>query len=154
MGLGENIQNWRLSRGVTLEALAEAAEIPADTVTAIESEDIDPSVSTIEAIASALKLPVTWLFYDPKQVELLSRSDDDDADSAALDSPDPVVHRILTASHSERDLFVLLTALLERGEPKLWRAAEVSLRSLLKQARQTTVPWQSRPPGHFEPPSD
>lgn len=33
-------------------------------------------------------------------------------------------------------------------------AAEVNLRSLLKQSRQATVPRQSRPPGHFEPPSD
>ncbi|TLY16734.1 MAG: XRE family transcriptional regulator, partial [Nitrospirae bacterium] len=34
------------------------------------------------------------------------------------------------------------------------RAAEVSLQSLVKQSKQTTVPWQTRPPGHFEPPAD
>ncbi|MFO0729744.1 MAG: hypothetical protein U0361_01885 [Nitrospiraceae bacterium] len=51
-------------------------------------------------------------------------------------------------------MFVLVTALLQSGDPKLLRAAEVSLRSLVKQAKQATVPWQSRPPGHFEPPSD
>jgi transcriptional regulator with XRE-family HTH domain len=152
MSLGENIQNWRLSRGVPLESLATAAAVPADTVTAIESGDVDPSVSTIEAFASALKLPTSWLFSDPKQVELLTDTDDDG--EAPLDFADPIVERILTASRSERELFVLLTALLQRGEPKLWRAAEMSLRSLLKQARQAALPWQSRPSGHFEPPSD
>ena len=48
----------------------------------------------------------------------------------------------------------LLTSLLRHGEPKLLRAAEVNLRSLLKQARTSTVPWQNRPSGHFEPPND
>jgi hypothetical protein len=54
----------------------------------------------------------------------------------------------------DRSLYVLLTALMQAGDPKLLRAAEVSLRSLVKQARQATVPWQQHPPGHFEPPSD
>jgi hypothetical protein len=30
----------------------------------------------------------------------------------------------------------------------------VNLRSLVKQAKQATIPWQNRPSGHFEPPSD
>ena len=57
-------------------------------------------------------------------------------------------------SHTDREMYVLLTSLLRHGEPKLLRAAEVNLRSLLKQARTSTVPWQNRPSGHFEPPND
>jgi len=38
--------------------------------------------------------------------------------------------------------------------PETVAAAEMSLRSLVKQSRQATVPWQQRPSGHFEPPSD
>ncbi|TKS60400.1 MAG: hypothetical protein EWM72_01438 [Nitrospira sp.] len=53
-----------------------------------------------------------------------------------------------------RSLYVLLTALIQAGDPKLLRAAEVSLRSLVKQSRQAAAPWQQRPSGHFEPPSD
>jgi len=67
---------------------------------------------------------------------------------------DPVMERILLGAHQERELYVLLTVLLQSGEPKLVKAAEASLRSLVKQSRQASVPWQSRPPGHFEPPSD
>ena len=54
----------------------------------------------------------------------------------------------------DRSLYVLLTALMQAGDPKLLRAAEMSLRSLVKQSRQATVPWQQRPSGHFEPPND
>jgi hypothetical protein len=65
-----------------------------------------------------------------------------------------VTERILHGKQVDQELYVLLTSLLRHGEPKLIRAAEVNLRSLLKQARTATVPWQSRPSGHFEPPSD
>ena len=65
-----------------------------------------------------------------------------------------MTERILHGKQVDQELYVLLTSLLRHGEPKLIRAAEVNLRSLLKQARTATVPWQSRPSGHFEPPSD
>ena len=54
----------------------------------------------------------------------------------------------------DRSLYVLLTAIMQSGEPKLLRAAEVNLQSLVKQAKQATIPWQNRPSGHFEPPND
>ena len=75
-------------------------------------------------------------------------------DEFGLYSSDPVTGHILRGNRQSQELYVLLTALLQSGEPKLLRAAEVNLRSLVKQAKTTTVPWQSRPPGHFEPPSD
>jgi len=65
-----------------------------------------------------------------------------------------VTERVLRGARHERELYVLLTALLQSGDPKLLLAAETSLRSLVKQARRPTIPWQSRPSGHFEPPSD
>ncbi len=74
--------------------------------------------------------------------------------SPKLDVPDPMTERNFRGNQTERDLHALLTALLRHGDPKLIRAAEVNLRSLLKQARTATVPWQNRLPGHFEPPSD
>ena len=42
---------------------------------------------------------------------------------------------MLQGSRQDRELYVLLTVLLQSGEPKLVRAAEASLRSLVKQAR-------------------
>jgi len=97
---------------------------------------------------------VSWLYGDPKHLEWLINGDGDDPEPALNDSLDPVLERILLAARHDRGLYALLTAVLQGGDPKLIRAAEVSLRSLAKQSKQATVPWQSRPPGHFEPPSD
>lgn len=121
----------------------------------IEGEEIDPPHSVLKALAQALRIPLSWLFVHPSHLDLLCKEEDDDGEALEkVEGPDPVVDRILRASGHDRTLFVLLTALLQSGDPKLLRAAEVSLRSLVKQSKQATVPWQTRPPGHFEPPSD
>jgi transcriptional regulator with XRE-family HTH domain len=154
MPLGSTIQAWRLSRGRSVESLAEQAGLSVSALEAIESEDADPPVSTLERLARALGVPASWLHGDPKHLERLINADGDDQEPVLNDSPDPVLERILLAARHDRGLYALLTAVLQGGDPKLIRAAEVSLRSLAKQSRQATVPWQSRPPGHFEPPSD
>ena len=152
MSIGSTLQSWRLSRGQSLEDLAGKAGLSTASLEAIEHGDLDPSASTLDALAKVFGIPITWLFGDPKQLALLYS--DGDEDPASPSSPDPVVERVLQSAQSDRELFALLTALLRAGDPKLIRAAEMSLRSLVKQSKQATVPWQSRPPGHFEPPSD
>lgn len=155
MPIGLNIQAWRISRGHSITALATKAGLAADSLEAIETGQVDIPLSIMEAVASALGVPSSWLHGDPKQLELLAADPDgEESDSPSLESIDPVIERILLAAHHDRELYVLLTRLLQAGDPKLIRAAEVSLRSLVKQAKQATVPWMSRPPGHFEPPSD
>ncbi len=153
MPIGSTLQAWRFARGRSVADVATKAGLPAASLEAIERGELDPPASTLDALAQALGVPVSWLFGDPKHLALLY-SDGEDDDPAPASSPDPVVERILLATQSERELFALLTALLRSGDPKLVRAAEMSLRSLVKQSKQATVPWQSRPPGHFEPPSD
>jgi transcriptional regulator with XRE-family HTH domain len=153
MSIGVLIQGWRLSRKRSLQSLSDEASIPLSLLEQIEADQTDPFVSTIEALAGALGVPPSWLFGSPQSFEYLF------ADADADDKPDatqidPVTDRILTGSQSDRSLYVLLTTLMQAGDPKLLRAAEMSLRSLVKQSRQATVPWQQRPSGHFEPPSD
>jgi transcriptional regulator with XRE-family HTH domain len=155
MPIGSNIQAWRVSRGHSVTALAAKAGLPVDVLEAIETGQLDPPLSVMEAVATALGIPPSWLYSDPKHLALLTADPDgDESDLPSPDTADPVIERILIAAQQERELYVLLTRLLHAGDPKLIRAAEVSLRSLVKQAKQATVPWQSRPPGHFEPPSD
>ena len=154
MSLGAAIQAWRLSRSRSVESLAEQAGLPVSSLDAIESGETDPSASTLERLAQALGVPVPWLYGDPKHLEWLTGADGYDPEPAPTVSPDPVLERILLASRHARGLYTLLTVVLQGGDPKLIRAAEMSLRSLAKQSKQATVPWQSRPPGHFEPPSD
>ncbi len=153
--VGTFIRAWRISQKCSEQALAERAGIAASALEALESEQADPQASTLEALAGALKIPLPWLFIHPTDLDLLCKDDDEEpAPLSTLTGADPVLERILVAAGHDRSLYVLLTALMQSGDPKLLRAAEVSLRSLVKQSKQATVPWQSRPPGHFEPPSD
>lgn len=147
--IGERIGAWRVARKLNQRELAHRAGIDVSRVAAIESGEDDPGASTIESLASALGIPPGWLYDDPKHL-LSLLADDGDASTES----DPVTARMLAAAGAERTLFTLLTQLVCAGEPRLVRAAEVSLRSLVKQIPRTTVPWESRPPGHFEPPSD
>ena len=154
MSLGDTIQAWRRSRGQSVEALAAKTGLPASSLVAIESGEADPPASTLEVVARGLGIPVAWLYGDPRHLEWLTQADGEDSEPASPESLDPVIERILLAARHDRGLYALLTVVLQGGDPKLVRAAEMSLRSLAKQSKQATVPWQSRPPGHFEPPSD
>lgn len=155
MSIGQSLQAWRKTRQYSTAKLATESGINSVQIEAIELENLDPSASMIEALAKGLGIPPSWMYTSPKAMELvLGDPDGEDSIYPDLDSPDPVTARILLGSQTDKDLYVLLTSLLRHGEPKLLRAAEVNLRSLLKQARTATVPWQTRPPGHFEPPSD
>ncbi|MBH0210075.1 MAG: helix-turn-helix transcriptional regulator [Nitrospira sp.] len=154
MLIGTCIQGWRLARKQSIESLSNAAGLPSDFLEQIEAGQTDPTAGTIEALARALRIQPSWLFDHPRSFEYLftdAQEESEEPDAAQLD---PVTDRILTGSRADRSLFVLLTTLLQAGDPKLLRAAEMSLRSLIKQSRQATVPWQQRPSGHFEPPSD
>lgn len=153
MSIGPLIQAWRLSRAQSVEALAALAGIAPALLEQIESEEIDPSAATLLALAAAIRIQPGWLFDSPHLFKCLFNDGEDEEEPDAT-SPDPLTERIVAGSRMDRSLYVLLTTLLQAGDPKLLRAAEVSLRSLVKQSRQATVPWQQRPSGHFEPPSD
>ena len=153
--IGTFVRAWRVSQKYSENALAERAGIAISLVQDLEAEQCDPSVSLLEALAAALNIPLPWLFIPPSDFELLCKDDEEEPLAlSTLTGADPVLDKILMAAGQDRSLYVLLTALLQSGDPKLLRAAEVSLRSLVKQSKQATVPWLSRPPGHFEPPSD
>ena len=153
MAIGSHIRAWRLSRGLSNEYLAAEAGISLQVLDDIEAESFDPSTGTLERLAAAMKIPVAWLFAHPNAFQLLFH-EPEEREEHTPDGPDPVTERILTSSRMDRSLYVMLTALIQSGEPKLLRAAEMSLKSLVKQSKQSTIPWQNRPSGHFEPPND
>ncbi|THI88898.1 MAG: helix-turn-helix transcriptional regulator [Nitrospira sp. CG24A] len=153
MALGEQVQAWRISRGRSVDDLATELSLLPRVLEEIEAGETDLHLSRLEALAAALKIPPAWLFSHPNSFRTLFDDPEEDTDSIPA-GPDPVTERILAGSQMNRSLYVLLTAIIQSGEPKLLRAAEVNLRSLVKQAKQSTIPWQNRPSGHFEPPSD
>ena len=151
MALGQQIQAWRISRGHSVDDLAAESHLAPHVLEKIEAEEVDPSVSTLSARCRPEDPPA--LFSYPSSFRTLFDDPEENASSTPT-GPDPVTERILTGSRMNRSLYVLLTAIMQSGEPKLLRAAEVNLRSLVKQAKQATIPWQNRPSGHFEPPND
>lgn len=153
MHVGSLVQAWRAARHQSVESLATAAGLAPEVLEQIESNQADPTTSVLAALAQALGIPLPWLFESPQAFATLFDGEDGE-ESSPGPRPDPVTERILTGSRMDRSLYVLLTALMQAGDPKLLRAAEMSLRSLVKQSRQPSVPWQQRPSGHFEPPSD
>jgi transcriptional regulator with XRE-family HTH domain len=153
MVLGQRIQAWRISRGHSVDDLAAESHLSARLVEDIETGVVDPPASILEVLAAALRVPPAWLFSHPSSFRTLFDDSEDEANSTPP-GPDPVTERILAGSQMDRSLYVLLTAIMQSGDPKLLRAAEVNLGSLVKQAKQATVPWQNRPSGHFEPPND
>lgn len=153
MPIGQYIQAWRLSRNLSLDKLAAGAHIPAILLEEIEAETVDPPSAILDSISSAMSIPTPWLFAHPEAFHLLFDGSDDD-NGPIPDGPDPITEKILSGSKLHRSLYAMLTALIQNGEPKLIRAAEVSLRSLIKQSKQAAAPWLNRPSGHFEPPSD
>jgi transcriptional regulator with XRE-family HTH domain len=151
------IRAWRLFRGLSLEELAAKSALSVSTVESMETGESTVVLSDMEAMAGGLGIPPAWLFIDPKELDLLFNDEDEHGEllqSACRQQPDPIYAKILVNMRQNRQLYTLLTALLESGEAKLIRAAELSIKSLLKQSRQSALPWQSRVPGNFEPPSD
>jgi transcriptional regulator with XRE-family HTH domain len=60
--LGKTIQRQRKIRGLTQEALAEAVNVNRAYIGHIEQGRRTPSISMLEKIAKALKVPVSELF--------------------------------------------------------------------------------------------
>ncbi len=161
MSIPSHLHAWRESRRLTVEELAQQCCLSAETVRDIESGATDPSLSTLDTLAAALGVPPSWLYGDPRDLQLLTQylGDEDEPERAQshAQSPsgaDPVVERMLRGLRQDRTLYTLVTVLLHSEDQRLIRAAEVSLRSLVKQVKPINVPWAFRQPGNFEPPSD
>ncbi len=155
MSLHLHLNSWCQNKGLSLAELSQKTGVALTNLQNFQKGEWDAPLSAITAIAQSLDVPVAWLHSDPGTIRRLwNDPDEDNPEFPDISSSDPIFQRIFEVSREYQDIFVMLTSLLHHGDPKLIRAAQVSLQSLLKQARPTTVPWGSRPPGHFEPPSD
>ena len=157
MSIGHCIQRWRLKRGLSPSEVEHKAGLSPALIQSLEAGNLDPPVSMIASIADVFGIPVSWLFGDPDQLEalVLEHSEGDpDGDTALEGSVDPVIEQILRSRPGGRNLFHLLSVLIQNGEEKHLRTAEVNLKSLIKQTRASLIPWENRQPGNFDPPSD
>lgn len=149
------LHQWCQCQHLTLAQLSEQTGIALETVRSVQEGSIDPSLSLLNTLAEQLHIPTSWLLHDPQVMERLwNDPDEEDPELPDDHSIDPMFTRMIQAYRQHPELFVLLTNLVQYEDPKLIRASQVNLQSLVKQIRKTTLPWGSRPPGHFEPPSD
>lgn len=149
------LQLWCEYRQLTFAQLSDHTGIELQNIESIEKQSIDPSLSLLDSMAKQLNIPTAWLHHDPRVIQRVWNDTDEEEPELPKDHAiDPIFERMIQVRHEHPELFVLLTNLVHHGDPKLIRAAQVNLQSLTKQIRKTTLPWGSRPPGHFEPPSD
>ena len=59
---GRRLRDLRVSNGLSQEQLANEAEIPLSQVGRIERGEVNPTLSSINALASALKIPIASFF--------------------------------------------------------------------------------------------
>ena len=151
-----HLSHWCRFRDITLTQLAEKSGIQVEVLRSAQNgSGEDLSLSSLNSIAEQLEIPTPWLHYDPIVIQRLWNSpEEDDPALPPNDIADPLFEQIIDKAREHQDLFLLLTSLVHHGDPKLIRAAQVNLQSLFKQARNVSIPWGSRPPGHFEPPND
>jgi len=155
MSIHHHLSHWCQAKGLTLADLSRQTGVAMTNLQDFQNGEWDPPLSVITSIAQSLDVPMSWLLSDPRIIQRLWNDPDEDYPKLPdASSPDPIFQRMIQTSREYQDIFVLLTSILHHGDPKLIRAARVNLQSLLKQARPITLPWGSRPPGHFEPPSD
>ncbi|MCI0527071.1 MAG: helix-turn-helix transcriptional regulator [Nitrospira sp.] len=151
MSLGSHIQRWRIKRRLSMAEVEKGASMAPGSLESLEAGEMDPTASTLSAIAQVLGIPVSWFYGDPDHLETLMQ---DETEAELSHSVDPVTERILRAKRQGRELFFLLSALIEHGDPRLLMAAETNLRSLVKETHRSPIPWANRQPGNFDPPSD
>ncbi len=61
---GKSLKDMRTSRGLSQEELANDADIPINQIGRIERGEVNPSLSTLHSIASALNIRIRELLKD------------------------------------------------------------------------------------------
>jgi XRE family transcriptional regulator, regulator of sulfur utilization len=82
-----NLQNWRQRRGISVSALARAANVSKSTVSELERHHGNPSLDTLWALAKALDIPLGFLFSDHDGGPGIRVVRQDDASVVRLEQP-------------------------------------------------------------------
>jgi XRE family transcriptional regulator, regulator of sulfur utilization len=116
--IARNLRRWRMTREMTLSALAEQAGVAKSTVSLIERGQGNPSIDTVWALAAALGVPFASLFHDesPTDDVLVVREDDGAVvaiDKAGIDGDGLVTRHMLTRPGGS--LVEIYTMVLDEG---------------------------------------
>lgn len=116
--IARNLRRWRMTRDLTLSALAEQAGVAKSTVSLIERGQGNPSIDTVLALARALGVPLASLFNDEATADDVSVVRHGDAPVVDVDqstgaSEGFVVRHLLTRTGG--DLIEIYTSVLGNG---------------------------------------
>lgn len=62
--IGQAVRRWRRTRELTLATVSERSRLNVGYLSQIENDKAVPSLDAVAAIASALEVPLAWLFLD------------------------------------------------------------------------------------------
>ena len=68
VALGAEVRRRRIEQGLTLDQLAEEAELTPNYIGTIENGYRDPSLSTLQGLADGLNVPLAELFGPPQSL--------------------------------------------------------------------------------------
>jgi len=116
--IARNLKRWRMTRDLTLSALAEQAGVAKSTVSLIERGQGNPSIDTVLALAHALGVPLASLFHDDASSEDVSVVRHGAAPVISVDAGDAqdkgfTVRHLLTRTGG--DLIEIYTSMLDEG---------------------------------------
>jgi len=90
--VGGEVRRWRGTRGLTLSQVGERSGLNVGYLSQIENAKAQPSLDALAAIATALDVPIAWLFLDsapaPRVVRAADRPRRMMADGGAMEEVD------------------------------------------------------------------
>ena len=75
--LGSRLRNLRKERGLTQNELANQAGVSKNAVSLIERGEISPSVSTLQSLAAALEVKMSYFFDEKERTSVIHLKSDD-----------------------------------------------------------------------------
>jgi transcriptional regulator with XRE-family HTH domain len=104
LAIGPAIRDRRLRLGLTLQALATAAELSAPFLSQVERGLTTPSIVSLMGIAKALGVDINYFISVPKQGQIIRRADAPEV----IDVGTPATYQRLSGDHEERKMEALL----------------------------------------------
>ena len=84
VNVGRRLRELRIERGISIRALAEQSGLNVNTLSFIENSKTSPSVSTLQQVAAALKVPITAFFETETPLRKIVYQKADERQTAAF----------------------------------------------------------------------
>lgn len=84
VNVGRRLRELRIERGISIRALAEQSGLNVNTLSFIENSKTSPSVSTLQQVAAALKMPITAFFETETPLRKIVYQKADERQTAAF----------------------------------------------------------------------